>query len=72
MGGNISVIGYQWRGLLADKTKGRTYLWVFEAFEVRIQVELDARRSTWQSYAADQQDDKHDKWECGRDVDNLK
>lgn len=47
------------------------HLWVFEALEVRIQVEFYALRSTWQSYATDQQDDKHDKRECGRDVDNL-
>lgn len=49
-----------------------TYLWVLQASEVRVQVELDACGSTRQRHTTNQQHDEHDKWERGCDVDHLK
>lgn len=49
-----------------------TYLWVLQTSEVRVQVELDASRSTWQRHTTNQQHDEHDKRERGCDVDHLR
>lgn len=49
-----------------------TYLWVLQAGEVRVQVELDALASPWQGHTTNQQHNEHDKWECGCDVDHLR
>lgn len=47
------------------------YLWVLEAADVRVQVELDACACTGQRQSTDQKHQKHSKWESGCKVDNL-
>lgn len=47
------------------------YLRVFETLQVWVQVELDSFRCSWQSDAADQQNDQHDEGEGSSDVHNL-
>lgn len=48
-----------------------TYLWVLQAAEVRVQVELDALTCTRQRQPTNQQHQQHGKWEGGREVDDL-
>lgn len=51
---------------------GSSYLWVLQASEVGVQVELDALAGARQRHAADQQHDEHDERERGCDVDHLR
>lgn len=47
------------------------YLWVCEAGDVRVNVKDDAVYGSRQSDTADQQDQEHGIWECGRKVSSL-
>ncbi len=58
-------------GFLSLRQHGGTYLWILQAREVGVQVELDARASTRQRHATNQQHDEHDERKRGCDVDHL-
>lgn len=47
------------------------YLWIREPGEVRVQIEFDAFRGTWQCDTSDQEDQQHDVGEGGSDIHDL-